>query len=712
MASSYLLVFIRMDAALSYPITLAFLCSALLTANLCCAVRSELGRHQESSSERALQNVAFQKRASKNLNCFYSNETGDIRIPFSKQQTVDSMFYGLCFEFLLALSAASNEIGTAFGFSGGSVHVSSSVHSVSRLQACQRPRPVTPLFLSAPAVIDNGVASDAEDLPKKKKNSALLDLNQEVNRWAEAAGNAIDSQASIDAAKTAEGIWLRSLKDHPENVDIISYNTVLKAWSRCSHRLTDFRYGFVDTSNQQGDSSNFSKTRDVGDSLPPCTVNVNIYTPKDAVLRAQDWLYHPPSVGTDEEQQLEPDVQSYNIVMDAWSKSRDQKAPQHVEHIFQRLQEHGTPDLMSYNALLDAYAHAPKDYQNRLDKVKQLWAHVKELSNTGVEGFQPSIQTVNSVLHAYTRQAQHEPDQAVALSLEAMGILEEAEKEASEGGEQLDVMTYTSVMECWSRAARIKTKSFLPQDQAEKLLAKMNERASAAKTERDRMRVAPNIYTYTTLLKTWARANYRFNPVAKCEALLDKLFDGISSPEGSEATDGIVYPRVNVVACTVVMQAYARSNDPNKAQKALKLLQRMRKSDLEPTLISYNAALDVCARTKGTVEQQTTALKIAFAVFKSIQLEKEKMTANHVTFGSLLHAVAFLMPPSDERNSVASATFSKAVTAGQVDQTVVRNLQKACDAEVYHRLLEQDRERYIDFDKLPPAWGRNVRSTY
>ena len=37
---------------------------------------------------------------------------------------------------------------------------------------------------------------------------------------------------------------------------------------------------------------------------------------------------------------------------------------------------------------------------------------------------------------------------------------------------------------------------------------------------------------------------------------------------------------------------------------------------IQPTLFTYNAAIDACAKCYGTPEQQAKALKIAFAVNK------------------------------------------------------------------------------------------------
>jgi hypothetical protein len=550
-----------------------------------------------------------------------------------------------------------------------------------------------PSRLSSSLLTDGDAANiNGNSSPEPKHpTSLLLDLNKEVNQWAETAGSASDLQESVAAAQKAESLWLHALEQTGTTTDLVTYNTVLKAWSKCCHRLVDLRHGYVTISSA-------TKSDPVSSSSNPfgTTDSVNIYTPKDAVLRAQDWLMHPPGP-----EELQPDNQSYNIVMEAWAKSRDPSASQYVEHLFKELD---SPDSLSYNALIDAYAYATQDLPERLEKTQQIWQHMKKLHEKQVPNVKPSIRTVNSVLHAFSRQAQEQPERAIEFARGAMEILNKQEKEEGED-DQPDVMSYTTVMDCWSRVARTKYASTLPQEQADALLQKCKERAQAAPTAAERERLSPNIYTYTTLLKTWARAMASYSAVEKCDALLDQLFAAADNP----STDEISVPPVNAVACTAVLQAYGRSEDPIKATKALALLKRMRSSNVSPTLVTYNTAVDVCGRTRGTAQQQTAALKIAFAVLKTIELQ-DGMTPNHVTFGTLLHAVAYLMPPSDERNAVAKAVFDKATTGGQVEEVMLRNLQKACDAQVYQRLVNPDNGRSVDFNRLPPSWSRNVRS--
>jgi hypothetical protein len=112
----------------------------------------------------------------------------------------------------------------------------------------------------------------------------------------------------------------------------------------------------------------------------------------------------------------------------------------------------------------------------------------------------------------------------------------------------------------------------------------------------------------------------------------------------------------------------------------------------------------------GDTKQQTEALKIAFAILKSIQMEPE-MEPNQITYSTVLKATAFLLPAGDERNKVASALFEKARAAGMIDIVMIKNMRKAVDSNVMRELLAEmtDPKGHINDEQIPPAWSKNVR---
>lgn len=534
------------------------------------------------------------------------------------------------------------------------------------------------------------------------------------------SNNANDSDANNDKKK-----W------HP---DIISFNTVLKAWGRCCATMAETNKSpaaLASASNSKVSLSDIS--------------SVPVYTARDAADRANNWLNQQTSAA---EKALEraaeqsndgvkivapamPDVQSFNIVMDAWAKSRAAEAPVRVEALLHQLERMDglEADSLTYNALVDAYAYS--DAPDRLEKLQQLWADMDRLQKETAGRIRPTFRTVNSILHAHSRSVQelertynsrnnfqtnvangnnnnastrnsnhnnHDDTslQATRIAAAAEKILRDCLRNHEATGDstdQPDVMTFTTVMDAYARCGTMSGAQ-----NAERLLTELKNVYKDTKNDRFR----PNSYTYTTVISAWKRTMVPQGP-ARAQELLEELL-----AETDLAPDSRAF--------TSTIQCWARSRDGKKAAKALQLLQRMKQvsvkwPDAAPTLISYNTAIDACARTRGDADQQTAALKIAFAIFKAVNVS-EVMQPNHVTYATLLKAASFLMPPGDERNKVAEAVFSKAVAAGMVEGAVVKNLQKATDASVLQRLLKDMQEAgsgHIDYRRIPPLWSKHVK---
>lgn len=120
-------------------------------------------------------------------------------------------------------------------------------------------------------------------------------------------------------------------------------------------------------------------------------------------------------------------------------------------------------------------------------------------------------------------------------------------------------------------------------------------------------------------------------------------------------------------------------------------------------------AIDACAKTRGTGKEQVEALKIAFAILKTVELDKN-VTPNEDTYNNIIKAVAYLLPDGSERTKIALAAFEKAKTSGKVSVDVVRTLRKALDNETMRDTLRplETSTGFIDYTKIPTAWSKNI----
>jgi len=360
---------------------------------------------------------------------------------------------------------------------------------------------------------------------------------------------------------------------------------------------------------------------------------------------------------------------------------------------------------------VEAWAYSGK--HESLQKVKQIWQKMEKLYNDGQNSsdtknpIKPTIRTVNSIIQAHAKRVQElvedrDSDGARKVAREAEEFLEMMKEQYEQTGDpdlMPDVMTYTTVMDTFGKIGR-----YHSTQRAKTLLKEL--KTMYEESGRENLKLKPNVRTYTSLIKAWSKTRSPDSP-REVEQLLKEMED---------SGDPDLLP--NARTYTAVIHAWGRSADHTKAQRALKILQTMKelakapgRKDVAPSLISYNACLDACARCQGNLDQQTAALKIAFAVLKAIQLDPTT-EANSSTYSTLLRAISFLMDVGEQRNQVARTVFQKAVKSGMVDFRVLLQLKKCVDSTTLREQLdgvEQDRSGNFDFNAIPPGWNRNVR---
>lgn len=318
-------------------------------------------------------------------------------------------------------------------------------------------------------VITPGPTTASGDKTTHSFFSNVLDLNQALNVMAEQAGAATTWTDAVSAAVQAENLW----KSAEATADLISFNTVLKAWSRTCQTLADL-HGRPTTLILNDDAAvvappTMSDTLKNNNNLTPGKIHVDIgsvhvYTAKDAAMHAGNLLAtqlelvqtnKKNSQDVDKGVVVVPDTASYNNVMDAWSKSRDLSAPDQVQELLSQLRTSSTsndaasapllqPDSFSYNALVDAYAYSSRP--DRIERLHALWDEMRASPTT-----HPSVRTINSILHAYSKAGLQDPTRAEHFSQTALQIfyeMKETYKRTNNPADQPDVVTYTT-SECF-----------------------------------------------------------------------------------------------------------------------------------------------------------------------------------------------------------------------------------------------------------------------
>jgi len=570
--------------------------------------------------------------------------------------------------------------------------------------------------------VERHAAKRAEE--ERQASEDQIDLPQE-SYYTEGEGPMAAEDGDADHNTEATGERKRVLRP-----DVISYNTAIKAWAKTAASLAEGRGRGTARTNLGID-----------------TPDISVYTARDAAQRAQyllDELEHDFLTGRS---RVQPDSTSYNAAIDAWAKSRTSEAAERAEDLLRRMEKLSSegaplsdevidkertekerwrrvsPDTVTYNAVIEAWSHSPDP--RGIDKAIEILSLMENAyETTGRVRLKPNIRTVNNVINAYAKRGasggnnrkekESRLSDAWECAKKSQKLLERSLEKYVETGDddyKPDVTTYTSVIDAYARCGDVHAT-----ERAEELMNQMWKTYH----ETGDVSIRPNYRTYTALIMAWSKTRDSRTP-SRAEELLEEMekrhADSVKNLSNGADSKGEELIKPNKITYTAVINAWARSRDSNKAVKALRILKKM--SDLyketgddrvKPNLFSYNSAIDACAKCRGTFEQQTQALKIAFAVNKAIEAA-DGITANHVSYGTLLKAVANLMPAGNERNVVAKAVFEKCKKAGMVEPVVIKHLQMACDRELFDNLLDvaKDKFGHVDHKQIPHQWSKNVQ---
>lgn len=308
-----------------------------------------------------------------------------------------------------------------------------------------------------------------------------------------------------------------------------------------------------------------------------------------------------------------------------------------------------------------------------------------------------------------------------ALADQTLDIVKQQElrfQQTQNSHDHPDAYLYTSAMDVLAKVGTIDSAQ-----SAEQLWQRLkNVKRHSEKTIQN---VKPTIYTYTALITAWSRVTMLVPEASqRVSELLDELWEDNSV-------------RLNHRPFAAALRGFARSHypvteEPNKALLALKLVKRLREAakqnvTLKPNAAIYSAAIDCCGRVltsqpleeqlchdrDSTILCQTSALKIAFAVFQA--MKSDQVRPDSSTYKSLMLCTSSLLPPGKERTKVLDSIFLQAKEARVANEMVIRTLRVQRNGDfaywqafVLEHGLGNDRG-HVDWQKIPNSWYKNTR---
>jgi len=369
---------------------------------------------------------------------------------------------------------------------------------------------------------------------------------------------------------------------------------------------------------------------------------------------------------------VQPDVISYNTVINCWSKAQRSDSGKRAEAILREMmsEEVGViPDTISYSTVINAYANIgnaeraeqilnemydnyynltkteinTNQDENNNDNGKNLM-----VSNNHNSNAKPTVESFSTVLKAWSKsKAKDAPERATAL-LERM--------KDTTNMIQPNMVSYTTVMDCWAKSGRYDSG-----EQAEEILREMEELSSESPKY---AHLQPNIISYNTVINAYAN----IGNAEKAESILDELCIGAlvqnikksgiqqQHHQGEKA-------KPNVRTFTTVIKAWAKRasedisttpsvpgedgyNDaPERAEAILKRMKELGKNnvlpDIAPNRVSYTAVIDCWAKAKRDNSGERAEAILREMVFLSSALPgNNEISPNTKSYNTVINAYA------------------------------------------------------------------------
>jgi pentatricopeptide repeat protein len=585
------------------------------------------------------------------------------------------------------------------------------------------------------SVAETTGADDRRKQSLEQGNRPLLSLNLNL-----------DALAQRRAAPRAQELLQRIHALYQEGYyevspDIVSYNSVLKAWKEDNN--PDKAYELlqdmlrIDNSYSADDNTNNDESSYIQVDVISFNTVILAFAKTGNYPQAEDLLRQMQR----RSDLPDPDTVTYNAVLYAFAQSPDQGTAIQAENLLREMMTpqnnvNVTVDTTSFNTVLYAWSQMAKDASTLAPahRAQQLLEHMEGLAAAGNPNVDPDVYSYTTVIQAWAKCEQPIKSQnaldtmtsrglvpnrftytAVMSSLAKSGkapkaelLLNEMMEAYENGNENLkpDTVAFSSVMDGWARLSSVDKPECA--ERALKLLARMK------RLEHEGM--GPNERTYTSVLTALAKSG-SWEACERARQLLAEIEAAYESGNG-------LYFRPTTIHYNTVLNAYARSPRADKALKAAAFVQIMKNHPTcRPDIITYNSLLMCCANAFGNAELKQKSFTIALEAFKGTMIIGEDDTTTttrrtlqptSTTFAHFCKASRRLLQPQQQK-PVLRKTLKLCCEKGLLNQVVMQQVQTTCASDEEWREVGGEVATYVGWkekltiSRIPISWRCHAR---
>jgi pentatricopeptide repeat protein len=318
------------------------------------------------------------------------------------------------------------------------------------------------------------------------------------------------------------------------------------------------------------------------------------------------------------------DLESFNVVLTATSKSRHPDSALRAIRIVKRMEEYAkqghdfvAPNVRSWNAILHCFSRSNEE--DRGERSEQILNHMFELHQKGVKNVKPDAFSFAAVLSTYQRLK-------TPLACQRCDDIVRHMEELYEKGEleqHPDVFHYTILCTAWARSNQ---KRAAPR--VVEILSMMKEKHRAGVPH-----IKPNVRTYDSCLDALCRAG----DVEKAEQLLYHML--------ALARDGDKEALPDSFSFNCVISGFTRSRRKDAAQRAESVLDRFLEFSEEfpsvrPDTRSFTHIIAHYARQKEMLDSPYRAEYALNRLISFFQADNKNLAPNVFAFTTVMDAYA------------------------------------------------------------------------
>jgi hypothetical protein len=481
---------------------------------------------------------------------------------------------------------------------------------------------------------------------------------------------------------------------------IADSHQVMKGWTRLSKTAS--------TLQQQQTTSNKNKRKNNNSPVVVTASKENAVAVENLVKR----LIDETKAGN---VKANPTTEDYNCMLESWARSGEGVfAAERCEQILTQMQqqyENGDdqvqPNLASFKISLMAWKHAGGDALSSFRAQRILeWMITLYQTGRNDKAF-PDPMCFDSVLQSWSRN-NHKRAPVYAETL--LGTMEKL----SHHNKRLRprTLSFNAVLSAWARAAPNHSSTSSSKDDSNNY----NDNARAWQRACDILsfmenlhyvegdaNVEPDLVSYHIVMGALARsADPRAAPKA------DKILKFVES----KYKEGSLSWKLDKFLFNSAMGCWAHSNKKDAYRKACSILDRQIhhfEQGVEvcrPDVYGFTSVLSTCASEPGDKTSKAKAFNVAVSTFQQlVQHQEEYGPPNHVTYGTMLKCVAYLLPrDSPERKKWTQKIFRECAANGMVGGMVLARVREAASSSQEYKELMQGHSK----STLPKKWIRNV----